>query len=238
MEALYLDDSYLKEFEAKVISVAKGGDDKWFIVLDQTAFYPNSGGQPHDEGKLVKDGEAYPIVFVGKFSGKISHETNKEGLKEGDSVKGVIDWERRYTLMRMHTAAHVLSGIIEKHTGALMTGNQLGLDRSRLDLNVAEFDKEKMIEYIKESNDAIDKDLPIEVSYMPMEQALKDKSLFKLANKLPPTVKNLRIVDIVGCVREADGGTHVKSLKEVGKISFLKADNKGKNNRRVYFKLD
>jgi len=71
-----------------------------------------------------------------------------------------------------------------------------------------------------------------------MEQALKDKSLFKLANKLPPTVKNLRIVDIVGCVREADGGTHVKSLKEVGKISFLKADNKGKNNRRVYFKLD
>ncbi|NIO20673.1 MAG: alanyl-tRNA editing protein AlaX [Candidatus Aenigmarchaeota archaeon] len=237
MNALYMDDSYLKEFEAKVVSVTKGGEKKFFVVLDRTAFYPDSGGQPYDTGKMIKDGVEYPVVYVGKFSGKISHEVSKEGLKEGDVVKGVINWDRRYLLMRMHTAAHVLSGIIEKETGALITGNQLGLEHSRIDLNLENFDKEKLIEYVKISNDYINKDLPIRVSYMKREEALKDESLFKLANVLPPSVETIRLVDIVGLVKEADGGTHVKSTKEIGKIEFLKAENKGKDNRRVYFKL-
>ncbi len=238
-DALYLDDSYLKEWEA---DVAKA--DKKFIVLDKTAFYPKSGGQPWDIGEMVRtsDGMVFKVVFVGKFGGNISHEVDNEGLKEGDKMKCRIDWDRRYRLMRMHTAAHVLSGVIENETGALITGNQLGTDHSRIDLNLEDFDKEKIIEYIKMSNDFINKDLPIKISYMPREEAIKDKGLFKLAGvdpekMLPPSVKNIRIVDIVGLIKEADGGTHVKSLKEIGEIKFERAENKGKNNRRVYFTL-
>jgi misacylated tRNA(Ala) deacylase len=241
-DALYLEDSYMKEFEARVESVTRGGENKFFVVLDRTAFYPDSGGQPHDTGSLVKDGVEYPVVYVGKFSGKISHEVPKEGLKEGDVVRGAIDWDRRYRLMRMHTAAHILSGVVEKETGALITGNQLGEEHSRIDLNIEGFEKEKFMGYVRQSNELIKKDLTVEISSMPREEALKDKSLFKLAGiepekMLPPSVREIRIVDIVGLVREADGGTHVKSLKEVGEIMFERAENKGKNNRRVYFTL-
>jgi len=238
-DALYLDDCYLKEWEAEIAKA-----DKKYIILDKTAFYPRSGGQPWDTGEMlrVSDNEVFKVVFVGKFEGSISHEVDKEGLKEGDRVKCRIDWNRRHRLMRMHTAAHVLSGVIEKETGALITGNQLDIDHSRIDLSMEEFDKEKIIEYVKESNEFIRKDLLIKISYMPREEALKDKSLFKLAgvspeSMIPPSVKNIRIVDIVGLIKEADGGTHVKSLKEIGEIRFVKAENKGKNNRRVYFTL-
>lgn len=239
-KVLYLEDSYLKEWEAEVVKA-----DKKFIVLDRTAFYPNSGGQPWDTGEIVKvnGGDVFKIVFVGKFSGNISHEVDNEGLQAGDKVKCRIDWDRRYKHMRMHTAAHVLSGIVEKETGALITGNQLAEDKSRLDLNIEGFDKDKFMDYVKESNELIKKDIPVEVSFIPREDALKDKDLFKLAGvdpekMLPPSVKQVRLVDIVGLIKEADGGTHVKSLKEIGEIKFVKAENKGKNNRRVYYTLE
>lgn len=238
-KALYLKDSYLKEWEAEVVKA-----DKKFIVLDRTAFYPNSGGQPWDTGEMVKadGGEVFKVVFVGRFSGNISHEVDREGLKPGDRVKCRIDWDRRYIHMRMHTAAHVLSGVVERETGALITGNQLGEDRSRMDLNIEGFDKDRFMEYVKESNDLIKKDLPVKVSFMPREDAIRDKDLFKLAGvdpekMLPPSVKEIRLVDIVGLIKEADGGTHVKSLREIGEIRFLRAENKGRDNRRVYFTL-
>lgn len=236
-EALYMEDSYLREFEAKVVSVTKGGDNKFFVVLDRTAFYPNSGGQPHDTGKMVKDGAEYPVVYVGKFSGEISHEVSKEGLKEGDTVKGIIDWERRYALMRMHTAAHIISEVFHKNSGALITGNQLGLDKSRIDFSLENFDREKISEYFQEANEIISKDLKIKTYFLPREEAMKIENITKLANVLPPKVKELRIVEIEGFDVQADGGTHVKSTKEIGKIEFLKAENKGKNNRRVYFRV-
>ena len=106
--ALYMTDSYLKEFEATVESVK---DDK-FVILNQSAFYPNGGGQPHDTGSMICNGEEYPVVFVGKFSGQISHEVSKVGLKAGDIVKCKIDWDRRYRHMRMHTAAHIIDAIL------------------------------------------------------------------------------------------------------------------------------
>jgi misacylated tRNA(Ala) deacylase len=234
-----MDDSYMKEWEAEVVKA-----DKKFIILDKSAFYPKSGGQPWDTGEMVKvaGGEIFKVVFVGKFSGNISHEVDNEGLQPGDKVRCRIDWDRRYRHMRMHTACHVLSGVIENETGALITGGQLGEDRSRIDLNIESFDKEKFIEYVKMSNGFISKDLPVKVSYMPREEALKDKKLFKLADVdpekiVPPSVKNIRIVDVVGLIKEADGGTHVKSLKEVGEIKFVGAENKGKTNRRIYFTL-
>lgn len=232
-QPLYMNDSYLKEFDAKVESVK----DNKYVVLDTTAFYPNGGGQPYDTGVLVRDDEHFPIVFVGKFSGVISHEVSKPGLKQADKVVGKINWERRYKLMKMHTAAHLLSGIFHSKLGALITGNQKDVEKSRMDFNLEEFDRTKIIEMVKLANDIIQKDLPVKVYYKPKEEALKIPGIIKLASKLSPDVENFRIVEIEGVDIQADGGTHVKSLKEIGTIETLKLENKGKNNRRLYFGL-
>ena len=129
-EALYLKDCYLKEFDAIIENVK----DEKYIILDKTAFYPVSGGQPHDTGNIVCNDQEYNIVFVGKFDGKISHEIDKEGLKEGDKVRCIINWNRRYKLMRMHTAAHILDSVIHNESGAMFTGNQLGEDKIFVEL--------------------------------------------------------------------------------------------------------
>jgi len=233
---LYLDDSYLKEFDSKVVSVS----DEKFVVLDQTAFYPNSGGQQNDTGKLIRksDGKEFNVVFVGKFDGKVSHQVEPEGeLSQNDEVRGVIDWNRRYKLMRSHTAAHLVSAVFHKEAGALITGNQLTIDNIRIDFNLEEFDKDKIVSYVEKCNKIIKQDLKIKVYYMPREEAEQNPSLFKLAKSLPPSLKELRIVEIGDYDRQADGGTHVNSLKEIGALKFQKAKNKGKNNRRVYFEL-
>ncbi|MFH1505857.1 MAG: alanyl-tRNA editing protein [archaeon] len=235
-EALYLKDSYLKEFEAEVKEVK----DQKFVVLDKTAFYPASGGQPHDEGLMIResDGKEFKVVYVGKFSGQISHEVEPEGLQPGDRVKCKIDWERRYKLMKMHTSAHILSGVIENETGALISGNQLNLDKSRLDFSLEKYDWERIPFWFAESNKIVDQDLSIEISFMSRTEAEKDPSLFKLVAGFPHKIDTIRIVDIVGLVKEADGGTHVKSTKEVGHLKFIEAKNKGKSNRRIYYELE
>ncbi|MBW3004805.1 alanyl-tRNA editing protein [Candidatus Woesearchaeota archaeon] len=231
-ELIYMNDCYAKEFDAIVTKV-----DGKFIILDKTAFYPQGGGQPTDTGKLIKDGEEYKVVFAKKTGGDISHEVDREGLKEGDKVHCILDWDNRYVLMRMHTAAHILCEIFHKETGALITGNQLNVDKSRIDFNLENFDREKISEYVAKANEIVQKDLPIKIYTLPREEAMKLPTVTKLANVLPPAVKELRIVEIVGFDTQADGGTHVKSTKEVGEIEVVGAENKGKNNRRVYFTL-
>lgn len=230
-QELYMDDSYLKEFEATVESVK---DDK-YVVLDQTAFYPVSGGVAYDTGVFIKDNEEFPVVFVGKFSGKISHEVSKPGLKPGDKIKGKIDWDRRYKLMKLHTTAHLLASIFHKKSKALITGGQIEPERGRMDFSLEDFDREKINEYAKLANKLIQDDAPIKVSYMNKDEALKIPDMVKLANKMPPDIEELRIVEIENIDRQADGGCHVKSLKEIGKIEILKVDNKGKSNRRIYY---
>ncbi len=232
-EALYLKDCYMKEWEAEVKEVNEGK----FVVLDQTAFYPKSGGQPNDTGVMVKDGKEFKVVFVGKFSGQISHEVDQEGLNVGDRVKCRIDWERRYKLMRHHTAAHIISAVMYKEAGALITGNQLDLEKSRIDFSLESFDREKLEEYIRKSNGIVQKDIPIKIYTISREEAEKDPSLVKLAKGLPPGIREIRIVEIEDFDRQPDGGTHVRSTKEVGEIRFADAINKGKNNRRLYFTL-
>ncbi len=233
MEALYMNDSYLKEFDAKVVSVK---DDK-YVVLDQTAFYPNSGGQPYDTGKMVRGDEEFPVVFVGKFSGQISHEVGKPGLKEGDSVHCMIDWERRYKLMRMHTTAHIISTLINKETGAMITGNQLGLDQSRIDFSLEDFDREAFSNYIKLANEVVSRKLDVTATSMPRSEVEANPELCKLAKGLPPGIETLRMVKIGDVDIQPDGGTHVKNTSEIGKIELVKLENKGKNNRRLYFAL-
>lgn len=226
-----MNDSYLKEFSAIVESVK---DDK-YVVLDRTAFYPTGGGQPYDTGVIVCNNEEYPVVYVGKFSGQISHEVGKHGLKVGDRVVGKINWDRRYKFMRMHTAAHLLISIFNTEANVLITGNQIDEGKTRIDFNIENFDREKIMQYIGTANDIIKQNLHVKTYYLPREEAMKIPGVVKLAGALPPDVHELRIVEIPGIDVQADGGTHVKSLAEIGTIEFVKAENKGKDNRRVYY---
>ena len=234
-KALYMKNNYLKEFEAVVESVK---DDK-YIVLSQTAFYPKGGGVACDTGKLVRlsDNEEFAVVFVGKFSGEISHEVSKPGLQAGDKVKGIIDWERRYKLMRYHTSAHLISGIVHKETGALITGNDLTVEQGRIDFSLDNFDRELIMKYFDRANELIKEGMPIKVYFMTKEEAMKNPEFFKLAKGMPDVEGEIRIVDIGGYDIQADGGPHVDDLREVKSVEFVKAENKGKNNRRVYYKL-
>ncbi|MCW3975506.1 MAG: alanyl-tRNA editing protein AlaXM [Candidatus Bathyarchaeota archaeon] len=233
IKALFLEDSYLKECEATVVAVSDGN----YIVLDQTVFYPKGGGQPHDTGKIIHENNVFNTIYVGKFKGSISHEVDKVGLNKGDKVHCILDWKRRYKLMRNHTAAHTLAAILEKETGALITGNQLEEDKVRFDFNLENFSREIFQTYIDKANELFKKDIPVKWYEVLREEAVKIPGVTKLANALPPNIPVLRIVEIQGLDKQADGGTHVKNLKEVGAIEMIKAKNKGKNNRRVYFRL-
>lgn len=244
-QALYLTDSYLKEWEAEVKSAQRKDEKAQFIVLDRTCFYPSSGGQPWDEGTMTRlpDGKAFRVVFAGKFSGNISHEIEAEGdeFKPGDKVKCALEWERRYKLMRSHTAAHIISAIIHQETGAMITGNQLNTDKCRIDFSVPEFDREKLKGYEEKANEIVQKGLPVTFESRSRDEVLKDPAMVKLAKgleHLPPEIKVLRLVRIGGLDCQADGGTHVKSTSEVGKIKFVDFVNKGTNNRRIYFALE
>ena len=228
--ALYMDNCYLKEFEATVESVK---DDK-YVVLDKTAFYPLGGGVAYDIGVLLRDNEEFPVVYVGKFDDKISHEVSKPGLKVGDKVIGIINWERRYKLMKLHTTAHLLASIFHNKSNALITGGNIEPEKARMDFSMENFDRAIIEDYFKLANELLKKNSGVKIHYMEREEALKIPDMVKLANKMPPDVDILRIVEIEGIDKQADGGCHVNSLNEIGKIELVKIENKGKNNRRVY----
>lgn len=234
-KALYMDDSYLKEWDAKVESASQ----QKFIILDKTAFYPKGGGVEFDTGTIITENkQEFNVVYTGKFSRKISHEVDKPGLKEGDNVHCILNWDRRYLLMRYHTATHVLSGVLFKDYNLKVTGNQLTTEKARVDLNMAEMDENIIKKSIEKSNEIINKKLPVEIYYKSRKEAEKEPDLFKLAIGFPHDIDTLRIVDIKGFDRQADGGCHVKNLDEIGTIIFMDYINKGKNFKRVYFTLE
>jgi misacylated tRNA(Ala) deacylase len=233
-EPLYLRDCYLKSWKTGVKS-AKGK----FIVLEETGFYPKSGGQPWDTGtmKRVSDGKVFKVVYAGKFSGEISHEVDQEGLKPGDEVGCQIDWERRYLFMRYHTAAHVLSKIIYNETGAVISGNQIGEDRTRIDFDLDEFEKESIQGYVDKANEMIRAGREVRTEFLPYEEAIKIPDFVRTRGDLLQKIKILRVINIVGFDKQACGGTHLRNISEIGRIKLLKTENKGKNNRRVYFSI-
>ena len=241
-EVLYFLDCYLKEFEATVEKVT----DNKYVVLDRTAFYPESGGQPSDTGKLIReeDGAEFEVIYVGKFNGDLSHEialacdTEPAVLKAGDRVKGVIDWERRYRHMRMHTATHVIANVIEKEARAQITGNQLGLDQSRVDFSLEAFDRDKFAEYEKIVNEIIAGNHPVNLYLVSRREAEEKLSrLTTLAKGFSEEITEVRLVEIEGVTIEACGGTHLKNTGEIKGIKIEKLQNKGKSNRRMYFSL-
>ena len=235
IKALYMDDSYLKEWDAKVESVSQNK----FIILDKTAFFPKGGGVEYDTGIMTtENGDEFNVVYTGKFSGKISHEVDREGLKEGNKVHCKLNWERRYLLMRYHTATHVLSGVLFNENNLKVTGNQLTTEKARVDLNMDEMNVDIIKEAIGKSNEIIQKQLPVDIYYKSRAEAEKEPGLFKLAIGFPHDIDTIRIVDIKGFDKQADGGCHVKNLSEIGKIKFQDYINKGKNFKRVYFTVE
>ena len=233
MELLCLKDFYLTEFDAVIESVK---DDR-YVVFDKTAFYPNSGGQPSDTGVLIHNGKEYPVIFVGKIDGIISHEVSLPGLSPGDSIKGIINWDRRYNFMKYHTASHILSAIIHSETGAQISGNQIGEEKTRVDFSLEDFDRELIKSYEAKVNEVIDRKLPVQIDIMPRDEALSIPSVVKLKNAFPPDISEIRVITIPDIDKQACGGTHVANTGEIPHIMIFKAENKGRNNRRVHFRF-
>ncbi|MEM0231169.1 MAG: alanyl-tRNA editing protein AlaXM [Candidatus Woesearchaeota archaeon] len=236
-ELMYLKDCYLREFEARVTFIQGR-----IIELDRTAFYPESGGQPSDRGFLEFNGKTAEVVNVRKEGGRVLHELAADaevlGITLGGAVKCIVDWNRRYLFMRYHTACHVLSAVICRNEQDVeITGNQIGEEKTRMDFSLKSFDREKLAKYEEEANAEIQKALPVRIEFLEREEAFKIPGLVKLRKLLPESLKVIRIVSIDGLDQQACGGTHVKNTSEIGKIKIIGSENKGKDNRRIYFTL-
>ncbi len=225
-ELLYLRDAYLTDFSARVVGVRDGA-----IALDRTAFYPTGGGQPHDTGTLA----GLPVTDVRKEGADVWHTVEGGPLPAaGEEVSGSLDWERRHQLMRTHTALHVLCGVIWNEWKVPVTGGNMEPLSARMDF---EFDPlpdgfgPRIEELV---NAALALDHAIEVQFLPRDTAVQDADLIRTkVNMIPEAVTEIRVVDIVGLDKQADGGTHVRSTTEVGRIRVIKLENKGKGNKRV-----
>jgi len=232
---LYLYDSYLKEFEAK-IQHATGNQ----ITLDQTAFHPLTGGVASDKGYLTKGDLEYKVmnVEINKETKEIIHVLEEEAdLNRGDLLKGILEWERRYRLMRLHTAAHLMAAIMYRNYEALVTGGQVDYEYAKLDFNLPKTDREIFEAAVEKATIEAGKNNPLKIYFLARDEALRVPGVVKLAERMPPQEKELRIVEIPGIDIQADGGPHVKNTNEIGEIRLLKIENKGKNQRRVYFDI-
>ncbi len=228
-DLLYLRDPDLRTFEAAV--VAADGDR---VDLDRTALYPTGGGQPHDTGALRWDGGSARVVEVRKDGDSAWHRLEGDVPLVGASVHGEVDWDRRHALMRTHTALHVLCGVIWNEWGVPVTGGNMEPLSARMDF---EFDPlpegfGPRIEDLVNAELAADR--PIEVTFLPRSEALQDEALIRTkVSLIPESVPEIRVVDIVGLDKQADGGTHVRSTAEVGRIRVVKTESKGKGNKRI-----
>jgi misacylated tRNA(Ala) deacylase len=232
-KTLYLYDSYLKEFEAK-IQYATGNQ----IILDQTAFHPLTGGVAYDTGYLTKGNSKYKVmrVEINKETKEIIHILEEEAdLNQGDLVKGTLDWERRYKLMRLHTAAHLLAAIMYRDYNALITGGQVDYEYAKLDFNLPKTDREIFEATVEKATKEAGKSVQLKIYFLARDEALRMPGIVKLAERMPPEEKELRIVEIPSIDIQADGGPHVQNTNEIGEILLIKIENKGKNQRRVYF---
>jgi misacylated tRNA(Ala) deacylase len=237
-ELLYLHDAYLTSFDATVGAVEAGeGEGAVRVALDRTAFYPPGGGQPHDTGTLRWEGGAADVTGVRKQGTEVWHTLDVgpgEAPAVGAAVRGEIDWARRHRLMRTHTALHVLCGVIWNEWGVPVTGGNMEPLSARMDFELdptpAGFGAR--VEVLVAAEIAADR--PIEVSFVPRAEAVLDEALIRTkVNLVPESVSEIRVVDIVGLDKQADGGTHLRSTGEVGGVRVVKTESKGRGNKRV-----
>ncbi len=230
---LYLYDSYQRDFEATIQQINNRE-----IVLDQTAFHPLNGGVACDTGFLSAKSDKHLIlqVAINRENKEITHFASEApNWKTGDIIQGEIDWLRRYRLMRLHTAAHLIAAVLYRDYHALITGGQVNVDQAKLDFNLEKTERKTFEDAIAKANAETRRNTKLKVYFLERSVALKVPGIVKLAERMPPDVQNLRIVEIPGIDLQADGGPHVNNTHEIGDISILKVENKGKMQRRVYF---
>jgi misacylated tRNA(Ala) deacylase len=234
-EELFLEDAYLKKFEARVLRLT-GRE----VVLDRTAFYPGGGGQPADKGILGIGPISANVVDVRREGSDIVHVLDAAIPGTVRELNGELDWERRYAHMRYHTALHVLSGVIWKNFDAKVTGGQMREMRARMDFSFpGEWTTGVVGEIERMTNEALAEGRPVKVYWLPRDEALKNPDLIRTqVNLVPERVEVVRIVEVEDIDTQADGGTHVAHTKEVGPLKITSHKSKGRQNKRIEFVLD
>ncbi len=233
-DLLYHEDAYMKEFEASVIQSSNEG-----VVLNRTAFYPGGGGQPEDRGFLRRNGEAIAVKRMKRRDGFIWHLLDTNPFDEGDTVVGEIDWDRRYEVMRTHTAMHILCGVIWRDYGASVTGGNMEPLHGRMDFEFETMRRELVDKIEMKINLEVEAARQVRTKILPREEAFQIPDLIRTKiNLLPEGIKEVRVVEIVGLDLQADGGTHVSNTKEVGKIKIVDYKSKGAINKRIVVSLE
>lgn len=234
---VYWEDAYARKFQGAVIDVSAES-----VILDRTAFYPAGGGQPGDTGIIAAGGSAFKVTDTRKAGEDVSHLIGEFTGKIGDTVEGEIDWGRRYQHMRYHTAIHLIDAVVNRKPeyAGIITGSQIYEDRARVDFALESLSMELANDFIRQSNLIIGEKHPIRSYFISAEEAAGIDNLARTApgRDLLKTMDTVRIVEIEGIDRQADGGTHVSNLAEIGKITLSKIENKGRNNKRMVITLD
>jgi len=231
-DPLYSTDAYLRQFEAAVVDVDPAGHR---IALNRTAFYPGGGGQPHDVGVVRWDGGEASVTAVKTEGPLIWHALAGDAYPDPDSeVEAVLDWERRHLLMRTHTALHVLCGVIWADYGVAVTGGNMKPGEGRLDFELDAMSADLGQWAERRINEEIARARRIMVSFVSRAEAAHDDALIRTkADLIPASVDPLRVIDIVGLDKQADGGTHVATTAEVGRVTVTKTESKGRANKRI-----
>ena len=233
-ELLFHSESYVKEFQAIVTGVFDGG-----VVLDRTAFYTGGGGQPSDSGTLTDGDREYRVTGVKRSDGKLVHQIAGDLPAAGATVNGLIDWDRRYLLMRTHTALHILCGVVWRDYGALVTGGDMKPGEGRMDFEFENFSAEFVDELEIKVNAEVAADRAIHVNNLTRAEADQVPDLIRTKiNLLPPNIQQIRTIDIHGLDLQADGGTHVANTREVGVIKVVGHESKGRINKRIRIALE
>jgi len=235
---LYQTDSYLRSFTAQVTSV---DEENRGLALDSSAFYPGGGGQPADAGTLKVGDQVYPVIRARKVGDQVFHYLDGElplpGV--GAQVQGAIDWERRYKLMRTHTAMHILCGVIFRDYGASVTGGDMDPLQGRMDFEFETLQRELVDTIQTAINQEVANARPVRVKILPRQEAFEIPDLIRTKiNLLPEGIQQVRVVEIVGLDLQADGGTHVANTSEVGHIRVVDYKSKGKINKRIYVEIE
>ncbi|MEG3581651.1 MAG: alanyl-tRNA editing protein [Chloroflexota bacterium] len=233
-EEIYNLDAYAAKCDAVITKIQDEG-----IFLDSTVFFPGGGGQPCDKGIMKTESKDLEVNQVKRIEGEIFHFVNTDNLNVGDKIQCVLNWKRRHNLMKTHTALHIMCGVVWRDFQALATGGNMNELNGRIDFEFESLTSEMTKDIEEKINLEVNKNLPISVGFISREKAEKIPGLIRTKiNLLPASIKTLRTIDIEGLDIQADGGTHVKSTSEVGKVKVVGHQSKGKSNKRIRIEIE
>lgn len=234
---LWFEDCYIKEWKTQVEKIKSKGRQ---VVLAESAFYPEGGGQPTDKGALYRNGHQFRMKRAEKKGDDIWHYLGKKGLREGQEVRGELNWDRRYRHMRMHTAQHLLSAILLDHYDAATAGNQIHAEYSRIDFHPFDPTQEDIEFVTSQFNELIEEGKKVKKYVVDRERVpeiVTDPKRLRLFKRVPDFVKRIRIVEIEGVDKDPCAGTHVRNTEEIGQLDIQDTVNKGKDTTRIVFDL-